>query len=418
MIDIESSCRACLQASSDLEPLFETLFEDVPLSKLFICINPNVGKIEKNDQLSNLICRECTANAINAYKFQQMCESNDKKIRTLIESHFKFDIDNTIKTEEEGSGEISQDGLSLIEKIEEHLQSDSNDVMMTELKPLSDEYDSEQDISNEDSDEDSSIDSEEEIAESSNYNCDSCSKSFSSVRKLERHLKNDHQVRKSKSVGSEDNDSSSGDDETTKIFTCDSCPKKFKKPSLLARHIKTHDPNKRPHECSKCQKRFPSQVALVRHDILHSELVERSKINRPDPQDFSCVVCGRTFKSAESLTSHLKTHKNKSPENQEYTCKLCHDVFPTFTDITRHSKNHIENATHQCAICNKLFVVGDELIDHFLRHKGMKPHQCPVCEKSFLKLHKLNVHMRIHSDDKVSEVSPSKVSQIILNFDF
>lgn len=402
VIDIESSCRACLQTATELEPLFETLFEDSPLSKVLIQINPNLT-IEKGDKLSRFICDACRDSAINAYRFQQMCESNDKRIRTLIESQIKFEIDNTIKTEE--GGEISQDGLSLIGKIEAQLQSDSNDVMLTELKPLSDEYESEQDGSNDDSDEETSSDSEEDAAKSSNYNCDSCNTNFSSDRKLERHLRNVHQVRKSKSVGSEDIDSSSGDeDETMKIFTCDSCPKKFKKPSLLARHIKTHDPNKRPHECAKCQKRFPSQVALVRHDILHSELVERSKINRPDPQDFSCVVCGRTFKSPESLNSHLKTHKNKSPENQEYTCKLCHDVFPTFTDITRHSKNHIENATHQCAICNKLFVIGDELIDHFLRHKGMKPHQCPVCEKSFLKLHKLNVHMRIHSDDKVTKI--------------
>lgn len=197
--------------------------------------------------------------------------------------------------------------------------------------------------------------------------------------------------------------------------------KKFKKSSLLARHIKTHDPDKRPHECRKCNKRFPSKVGLVRHEIIHSELVERSAIKRAEGQHFSCVICSRSFKSSELLSSHLKSHKSKSIEEQEYTCKLCHDTFPSFSDIFRHSKNHVENATHQCAICNKLFVVGDELIDHFLRHKGMKPvncfifclvthkidflsiqHQCPVCDKSFLKLHKLNVHMRTHSDDKLN----------------
>lgn len=357
VIDIANSCRFCLVSATELSPLFESLFEGSFIAAVIKQMNPKLS-IEKDDQLSQFICNECQSNAISAYKFQQLCESSDRKIRTLIESHIKFEIDDTIKTEE-GSGDVSQDGVSLTGKIETQLQSGSNDVMMAELKALSDEYESEQDVSNDDSDEDTTTDSDEDATKTNNYNCDACDKNFSSSRKLDRHLKNVHQVIKSKSVGSEDNDSSSGDDdESAKIFTCDSCPKKFKKPSLLARHAKTHDPNKRPHECSKCQKRFPSQVSLVRHDILHSELVERSKINRPEPQDFCCVVCGRTFKSPESLTSHLKTHKNKSPENQEYTCKLCHDVFPTFTDITRHSKNHIENATHQCAICNKLFVVG------------------------------------------------------------
>lgn len=85
----------------------------------------------------------------------------------------------------------------------------------------------------------------------------------------------------------------------------------------------------------------------MRHDVLHSDLVERSKLNRDETQEFICVVCGRTFKTPDSLSSHLKAHKNKSVENHEYKCKLCHDVFPTFSDILRHSKNHIENATHQ-----------------------------------------------------------------------
>ena len=85
----------------------------------------------------------------------------------------------------------------------------------------------------------------------------------------------------------------------------------------------------------------------MRHEVLHSELVEWSKLNRDESQDFICVVCGRELKTPDSLASHLKAHKSKSVENQEYKCKLCHDVFPNFSDILRHSKNHIENATHQ-----------------------------------------------------------------------
>lgn len=400
--DVDRSCRACLLPSHQLEPLFETLFDDSPLSEILSSVVSSI-EVEKDDvRFPHKICASCQASAVNAYKFQQMCVANDKKIRQLIESQTKFDLDGAIKTEEPGS-EVLQDDLAEV-SLDITLQSDSNDVMLTDLKPLDDDSDSDSpNDSQDDSDSMSSDASEDDDGKCKKYDCDSCDKSFTSSSKLEHHLRNAHHLlKKSKSAGSEENESSDDDDDdSAKIFTCDACPKKFKKPSLLARHIKTHDPNKRPHECPKCQKRFPSQVALVRHDILHSDLVERSKIDRPEPQEFSCVVCGRSFKSPESLSSHLKTHKSKSIEDQEYTCKLCHDAFPTFSDIQRHSKNHIENATHQCAICNKLFVVGDELIDHFLRHKGMKPHSCPICEKSFLKLHKLNVHMRTHSDDKV-----------------
>lgn len=368
VIDIKSLCRTCLQPSPNLESLFETLFDNSTLSKLLVQVTPSLINPSFDDKLSNYICGECRSNAINAFKFQQMCVDSERRIRSLIDGEMTFE--NEIKTEV--GGDISQDGLSMMGKLEatfgNDLQGDSSDVLLTELKPI-EEDDDEFDNDDTDSSESNSGSDDDDVNRIKKYNCDSCSREFRSARKLEQHVMNEHQ--RSKSAGSEDNESSEDDDETAKIFTCDSCPKRFKKPSLLARHIKTHDPNKRPHECSKCQKRFPSQVALVRHDILHSELVERSKINRPEAQ-FSCVICSRLFKSPESLSCHLKTHKNKSPEDQEYTCKLCHDVFPTFTDITRHSKNHLENATHQCAICNKLFVVSDELIDHFLRHKGTR----------------------------------------------
>lgn len=396
-IDIESSCRMCLQPSDRLESLFETFYENSQLSKLLTKMNVEI-RIEQHDQLSSLICGDCQMNAINAYKFHQMCSSNDRKIRELLANQTDF-IDD-VKTEAEA--EVLRDGLSPTTKIEpaydESLPDNStNALLLQENQSVDDEYGSESPEGDDDSDSEESSDGDEKREQLS---CDSCDKSFSSSRKLENHIMNIHQSRKSTSVASED-ESSDGDDESEKIFTCDACPKKFKKPSLLARHIKTHDPNKRPHECEKCQKRFPSRSALVRHDVLHSDLEERSRITRSEAQDFICVICSRSFKSPETLTSHLKTHKSKTADDQEHTCKLCNDSFPTYTDIIRHSKNHIENATHQCATCNKLFVIGDELIDHFLRHKGLKPHRCPVCDKSFLKVHKLNVHMRIHSDDKV-----------------
>jgi Zinc-finger associated domain (zf-AD)/Zinc-finger double-stranded RNA-binding/Zinc finger, C2H2 type/C2H2-type zinc finger len=402
-LDVMGSCRACLQPAECMESLFETSFENVVLSDLLIEVNPNLPKILKEDKLSHLICLECQAKLISAYQFQQLCSLNDAKVRQLMQQS-KVDASSTFKIEDQSRLEL-QNELALIDPyktLDDALQNDENDVMLPELKPLEDEFESEtQENSNDDDSFEDSEESSDPESENKKLSCETCDASFNSFSKLERHIKQDHQARKSKSAISEDNESS-GDDELSNLFTCDLCPKTFKKPSLLARHVKTHDPNKRPHECQKCNKRFPSQVALVRHSVIHSELVERSKINRPESQDFSCVVCERTFKSSESLSTHLKSHKLKSNEKQEYDCKLCHDVFPTFTDIIRHSKNHIENATHQCTICSKLFVVGDELIDHFLRHKGLKPHQCPVCEKSFLKLHKLNVHMRIHSDDKVT----------------
>lgn len=235
-INIEASCRTCLLTTHNLESLFETLYESSPLSQI-VCSVVSI-EIQESDKLPHKICASCRANAINAYKFQQMCVSNDRKIRMVFETQTKFD---QIKTE--GAGE--QDDL--VEDIT--LQSDSNDVMLADLKPLDEDFESEtpNDSQDDDTGTESSSSGEDDDDTCKNYSCDSCEKQFKSSRKLELHMRNFHAT-KSKSAGSDDNESSDDDDESAKIFNCDSCAKKFKKPSLLARHVKTHDPNRRPHE--------------------------------------------------------------------------------------------------------------------------------------------------------------------------
>lgn len=315
--------------------------------------------VNRSEESSYFICQSCSESIVATVKFQKMALESEKSIRTLLDQDL---FDNTIKTED--AGEISQDALSLIDKIETTIDPSYSNVMITE------DFETDSEISGSD-------------AEARDEDVDKTGDSFSfhSRSKISHHVVN--------LKTSED------EDETAKIFNCELCPKKFKKPSLLSRHVKIHDKNDSMiHECQTCVKRFPSQVALLRHSIIHSELVERSKINRIS-QDFSCVVCGRTFKTPESLSSHLKSHRSKSTESKEIICKLCSEVFPK-ENIIRHSKDHIENATHQC--CNKLFVIGDELIDHFLRHKKIKvciTRNCLRFELKFLNMKKHTIKLYI-----------------------
>ncbi|KAL7019757.1 hypothetical protein ACKWTF_011234 [Chironomus riparius] len=344
-IDLKTVCRCCVLPTTDLESIFETFYDNELMSKILL----DVGKIEiKNDGLSNSICQACKIAAINAYKFQQMCIESDRSLRILI---------GTCNSENhEDPGEIKL----------EHYQVQSNemitDTLIDDIKPIETdelEYEATEENENSIDNESDSDNSTEEI-----FECSNCSRTFKTSIKLESHMRKCQ----SKEVIDESDEEELGEKQE---YACTECTKVFKKASLLARHKKAHDPNKKPHECLKCNKRFPSNVALMRHDVIHSDLVEKSKLNREEHQEFICVVCGRTFKTADNLATHLKVHKSKSDDNNEYKCKLCHDIFPSFSDILRHSKNHVENATHQCAICNKLFAVGDELIDHFLRHKGI-----------------------------------------------
>ena len=372
-VDVKNSCRTCLLPSLDLESIF-SYHNDLQLARILMnCVPINISE---NDGLSANICTECKVSTINAYKFQQICITSDRQIRILIDKEIHEDLSSTshIKIEKglESDGEdtgkiepslavtiINNDLSAILENSEEIHDSEEFDEQSSISNYNSDGGDS-GDSSGKDLDADVTTDKTQKN-KSRRYECDLCEKEFKSTSKLARHIKQHKKHKK------EDDDSGSDSDEDkNRRYDCNDCSKTFKKPSLLARHVKVHDPNKKPHECDKCQKRFPTQVALVRHDILHSDIVERSIIPRTEPQDFVCVVCPRTFKSPDSLSTHIKAHK-PDVNLTEYCCRICNESFLSLHDLVKHAKNHIENATHQCVVCNRMFTMGDELIDHMLR---------------------------------------------------
>lgn len=74
----------------------------------------------------------------------------------------------------------------------------------------------------------------------------------------------------------------------------------FTASSILRTHIRQHS-GERPFKCKHCGKAFASHAA---HD---------SHVRRTHTKDkpLSCDVCGITFKDAQELKHHMKTHKSK-----------------------------------------------------------------------------------------------------------
>lgn len=174
--------------------------------------------------------------------------------------------------------------------------------------------------------------------------------------------------------------------------------------------MNVHNTNKKPFECPKCQTRFATSSALDRHDItMHSGLVETT--NNGEARKPKCMICNREFPSQESLSSHLKCHKEEL-KFVEFACDLCPKTFQKLNQLTRHSKTHVENKNIQCNLCGKMFSSGSHLVNHLNLHKGksklsikcplkshynflgIKLHSCPLCDKSFSQSCSLKDHIR------------------------
>lgn len=87
-IDIENICRACLRSDCNLQSIFTTLHNKIPISQILMNCIPVF--IAKGDGLSHKICDTCMLKAVELNEFQQMYLSSDKEMRNFIESKEEY----------------------------------------------------------------------------------------------------------------------------------------------------------------------------------------------------------------------------------------------------------------------------------------------------------------------------------------
>ncbi|XP_013102882.2 zinc finger protein 37 isoform X2 [Stomoxys calcitrans] len=224
------------------------------------------------------------------------------------------------------------------------------------------------------------------------FQCEKCSKTFSSKASFEHHMVAKHVPR-----------------EEFK-FECPECKKKCPTERKLKDHMKTvHDPQ-RSVICDKCGKTLKSGYSLKKH---HE--IEHSDIPKPVPVPQQCEICGAWLRHVAGLKQHMKNiHESIDTEHR---CHICNKVSSTARALKRHIYHNHECAKKfQCTMCEKAFKRAQDLREHTSVHTGEVLYTCPNCPMTFFSnanmyKHRQRLHRTEWEADRSKPIPPNIMKQ-------
>ena len=250
------------------------------------------------------------------------------------------------------------------------------------------------------------LDEEKDLSGTTLIRCRSCDTSIL-PRALRVHLRTFHSedfqdVSSSSDVEAEA-DESPVPSKPPKTTVCSICEEEVPTRNLK-QHQKKYHKNRRsvatPDVCPHCGKVYKQKVRMQRH------LTECGP-NRPPPvpepevpvHSRTCSVCGKEFKSIDSLRFHEKT-LHQPPK---FKCEYCGKMFRVRQKLLNHHQTHTGERAFQCDKCPRAFIRKTQLTDHMNVHEGLKPYACHMCPASFPHRGSLHMHMKHMHQEKTEQ---------------
>lgn len=201
--------------------------------------------------------------------------------------------------------------------------------------------------------------------------CLTCSAAFKSIGNLRRH----------EAIHAE-----------TRDFHCSNCPKSFKTRLALKIHNEAvHADMKIFVNCSICK-------VIIQEKHLRTHM-KNQHTDEGQEKPFSCTICFKTFKTEKLGQRHYESVHEPKEKDKIYVCGECPGLeFYRHRDLKEHSFLHFDGIIYQCETCLKMFKSKRLLMIHSTVHSespGIFP--CDICEIAFRtrggrRKHRLRVH--------------------------
>uniref|UniRef100_A0A671WY75 C2H2-type domain-containing protein n=1 Tax=Sparus aurata TaxID=8175 RepID=A0A671WY75_SPAAU len=154
------------------------------------------------------------------------------------------------------------------------------------------------------------------------YSCDICGKKFSQRGNLNSHIR----------VHAPE-----------KPFKCKECSRTFCHMTSLERHMQEHCGEEEVHTCSTCGQEFSKRRNLQRHMVSHrSDDTDKPKRRRGSAPHHRCKVCRNAFDKRSLLVKHVETHL----QDPDCCCGLCGHQYESADSLSAHLRSHREIGKH------------------------------------------------------------------------
>ena len=260
---------------------------------------------------------------------------------------------------------------------------------------------------------------EENISDSNKRSCVTCLKTFTSLKKLQSHMKRVHPNKPSYKCAQCNQLLASMNSLEIHMrshtgyrpFSCEECEKSFASFHFLTQHMEFHRKSK-DYQCDICLKRYQNSNSLSQHKVdNHSNvkfqcgsclklfsakryLKEHEKKKHSNfGSRFGCEFCGKALSGKNELKIHSRIHTGEKP----FHCEECNKYFRAKSTFTIHMKSHSGTRNAVCDECGKRFIQRADLRKHIRTHTGEKPFACLSCDRSFARKDYLLKHEKTHN---------------------
>ena len=241
--------------------------------------------------------------------------------------------------------------------------------------------------------------------EDGEFECGTCSKSFSSKKRLKIHThknhgkvvicqKCGHKAFSKVSLHSHERNVHGG-----LRFMCDQCPFQANIQSKITWHTKSKHGGKR-YQCDQCEHPpYTECRKLVKHiNLKHGGFL----CEYCDPQagtgnkQSTCTQCNYSC----SLVGHLRKHMRKHSDKKPFGCTQCNFYCEQASNLKQHMFTHSGEKPFKCEQCNYSCGQAKDLKKHKLTHTGEKPFTCEQCSYSSTQSNNMKYHMLSHTGEK------------------